>query len=154
MQPRHLFQYISLFKLRRFCHLLEIWQSRCYYKKIYTKNMLLIPTTFPVNIEPHHDLMLTSYDLCFGHHKLMMRVCVDWVEQTKKYLIVLPLFHVFIHKTTLDISNDLESHCNLDCLFYLSNSQCLFEKGPLENFGPFDHCMQPYPVYSQNQISL
>ena len=30
--------------------------------------------------KPHHDLMLTSYELFVGHYEFMMRFCVDWVR--------------------------------------------------------------------------
>ena len=32
----------------------------------------------PVYTKPHHDLMMTSYELIVGHHKLIIRFLVDW----------------------------------------------------------------------------
>ena len=44
--------------------------KRCIYE--FTDYAVRVYTT------PHHDLMMTSYELILGHHELIMRFCVDW----------------------------------------------------------------------------
>ena len=40
-------------------------------------------TEYPVYIKPHHDLMVTSYELFIGHYKFMMRFFLNlWVRLT------------------------------------------------------------------------